>query len=303
MFLDLTLTTLGLIILALVAATLNGAMGYGFSSVVTPIAILWVTNKLLNPALVLVELGVNLALLYRERRVLPQTWKRATALFPGLLPGVAMGSLGLFFLAPNGVRIVVYSLLIPLVMLQLLGLRRQITNERRSAPLVGAGVGFLYSLTTISGPPLALYWRNQGLSKGEFRAAMAQVRVAESSFTVAAYALLGLFTPSSLGLFPVLLLPVLVGIPLGALLVRRVSRDWFARLVMTADAVFVSYGLTRVSVVLGWLTNLEGWLVMGVLIAITVATMLVGLRRMPIELGPPGGTATVASSGTGPPRG
>lgn len=288
MFWGVEPTTLGLLLVALCAATLNGAMGYGFSSIVTPIAILWFTNRQLNPALILVELGVNLTLLYRERRVLAGTWRRAAALLPGLLPGVAVGSLGLFFLAPQGVRIVVYTLLLPLVFLQLLGVRRHITRERRSAPLVGAGVGLLYSLTTISGPPLALYWRNQGLSKEEFRAAMAQVRVAESSFTVAAYGALGLFTPSSLGLVPALLIPVLLGIPLGALIVRRVSRDSFSRLVMAADAGIVSYGLSRVVVGLGWTSDLQGWILMGLLVVATLATLLVGLRRVPLDVGPPG---------------
>lgn len=52
---DLSPTTIELAILSLVASIINGAVGYGFSSVVTPIALFWTTNKLLNPALVLVE--------------------------------------------------------------------------------------------------------------------------------------------------------------------------------------------------------------------------------------------------------
>ena len=44
----------------------------------------------------------------------------------------------------------------------------------------GTGVGLLYSLTTISGPPLALMLNNQGLAKREFRAALGFVRLAEA---------------------------------------------------------------------------------------------------------------------------
>jgi hypothetical protein len=43
----------------------------------------------------------------------------------------------------------------------------------------GTALGVLYSVTTISGPPLAILFNNQGLVKTEFRAGLALVRVAE----------------------------------------------------------------------------------------------------------------------------
>ena len=45
--------------------------------------------------------------------------------------------------------------------------------EHPAHPLpFGAGLGFLYSVTTISGPPLAIMLNNQGLAKKDFRAAL-----------------------------------------------------------------------------------------------------------------------------------
>ena len=38
-----------------VAATINGALGYGFSSITVPLALFFFTNRVLNPALVLLE--------------------------------------------------------------------------------------------------------------------------------------------------------------------------------------------------------------------------------------------------------
>ena len=34
------------------AAIVNGALGYGFSSITVPVALLFLTNRILNPALV-----------------------------------------------------------------------------------------------------------------------------------------------------------------------------------------------------------------------------------------------------------
>jgi uncharacterized membrane protein YfcA len=48
-----------LVLITFVAATVNNALGYGFSSITVPVALLFYTNRILNPALVLVELVIN----------------------------------------------------------------------------------------------------------------------------------------------------------------------------------------------------------------------------------------------------
>ncbi len=41
--------------IALFAAFVNGAIGYGFSSLTVPLALVFYTNRILNPAVVLIE--------------------------------------------------------------------------------------------------------------------------------------------------------------------------------------------------------------------------------------------------------
>jgi uncharacterized protein len=41
--------------IALFAAFLNGALGYGFSSLTVALALVFYTNRILNPAVVLIE--------------------------------------------------------------------------------------------------------------------------------------------------------------------------------------------------------------------------------------------------------
>ena len=41
--------------IALCAAFVNGAIGYGFSSLTVPLALVFYTNRILNPAVVLIE--------------------------------------------------------------------------------------------------------------------------------------------------------------------------------------------------------------------------------------------------------
>src|SRR5204863_7070184 len=116
----------------------------------------------------------------------------------GRIPGVIVGALVVARVHPDWLMLRSFALLLPLILLQAAGYRRPIRSERAIGVPFGAGVGLLYSLTTISGPPLALLLNNQGLAKREFRAALAFVRLAEAGFTAIAYAYAGLFTRASL---------------------------------------------------------------------------------------------------------
>lgn len=244
---------LTLVGITLVAATVNGALGYGFSSLTVPVALVFYTNRVLNPALVLVEVVVNSWVLVLNRRSLPDVWRRTVPIIGGLVPGVAIGSLILSSGAPGTVKLMTYTLLLPLILLQAAGVRRPIRAERAVGVPFGLGLGVLYSMTTISGPPLALLFNNQGFVRQEFRAGLALVRILESTLTALAYFSLGLYSRESTGLLPLIVPSVLVGIPVGALVVRRLEAETFRRLCMSFDCWIVSFGLARTLVELSLL--------------------------------------------------
>lgn len=252
-------TELLLFVTALVAATVNGALGYGFSSVTVPVALGFVSNRVLNPALVLLEVVLNLFSLVLNRRALPVVWRRTLPLLVGLLPGIAVGSLVLTVTAASSLKAATYAVLLPLVLLQATGARWPVRNERAVSLPFGVGLGVLYSTTTISGPPLALLLNNQGLAQDEFRAAISIVRVVESSLTLGSYLLLGLYAAPSLRLFAVLLPAVALGMPLGRYLLRHVSREVFRRLCMGVDAALISVGLAFALSQLGWVDRSVAW--------------------------------------------
>ena len=87
---------------------------------------------------------------------------------------------------------------------------------------------------------------NQGLAKREFRAALGFIRLAESSFTAIAYLTAGLFTTGSIALIPQILPSVLIGVPIGARLIRRMPAETFRRLCMSFDAWVVGFGVSTV---------------------------------------------------------
>ena len=235
-----------LISITFVASVVNGALGYGFSSITVPVALLFYTNRILNPALVLVELVINSYVLFINRASVPHIWKRVAPILIGLAAGVAIGSYILSMVHPAWVKFVTYIFLLPLILLQAAGIRKPIKAERAIAIPFGLGIGTLYSVTTISGPPLALLFNNQGYAKQDFRAALGVIRVAESSLTAVAYAIIGFYSAGSMEILPYIIPSVLVGIPLGSYVIRWMDPETFRRICMAFDGVIVGFGLSRV---------------------------------------------------------
>ena len=176
----------------------------------------------------------------------------------GLVPGVLAGTLVVSTVSPDWLRLCTFVALLPLILLQSAGLRRPIRAERAAGLGFGAGVGVLYSVTTISGPPLALALSNQGLATREFRAALALVRLAESSMTAAAYLSVGLFTATSLALMPWIVPSVVIGVPVGSYLIRQMRPQTFRRICMSFDAWIVAFGLSGGAILVGCHRRNEG---------------------------------------------
>ncbi len=234
----------GIVLITFLAAIVNGALGYGFSSITVPLALFVVSNRVLNPALVAIEVALNAYVLWVNRAALGTVSRRVAPVVIGLVPGVAVGTLVVAHVSPGWVKFVTYLALLPVILVQASGFRRPIRAERAAGSLFGAGLGTLYAVTTISGPPLAVALNNQGLSKGEFRAALGLVRLAESSMTAAAYFAAGLFVRESVGLIPRIVPSVIVGVPIGAVLIRHVSAETFRRMCMSFDAWIVGFGVS-----------------------------------------------------------
>jgi uncharacterized protein len=232
--------------IALFAAFVNGALGYGFSSLTVPLALLFYANRILNPAVVVIEVFLNSYVLFINRNGVSAVWKKVLPILIGLLPGIAVGAFFLSSLQPGWIKLWTYAAILPLILLQAAGWRRPVRFGWSIGLPFGTGLGVLYSVTTISGPPLAILFNNQGLVKEEFRAGLALVRVAESSVTAIVYYQLGLFTAESENLLLVLIPGVVVGVPLGAWLIRRLDAETFRRICMSFDAWVVGFGLSRV---------------------------------------------------------
>ena len=154
-----------LVVITLGAAIINGALGYGFSSITVPLALLFLSNRVLNPALVIIEVPLNAYVLFVNRSSLPDisggaSFRWSSGWFQASDPRHAARASRVSL---TWLKLYTYTVLLPLILFQAAGFRRPIRAERSLAVGFGGGVGLLYSVTTISGPPLAIWLNNQGL--------------------------------------------------------------------------------------------------------------------------------------------
>ena len=262
-----------LVLITFAAATVNGAIGYGFSSITVPVALLFYTNRILNPALVLVELVINGYVLFINRKSIPNIWWRVAPILIGLSIGIGIGSYILFLVQPAWIKFVTYFFLLPLILLQAAGIRKPIQAEKAIAIPFGIGIGTLYSVTTISGPPLALLFNNQGYAKEDFRAALGVIRVAESSLTAIAYGIIGFYSVGSMEIIPYIIPSVLLGIPLGSFLITWMDPETFRRICMAFDALVVGFGLSRVLVELNLASTFTTYSILSIVVLLNAVLL------------------------------
>jgi uncharacterized membrane protein YfcA len=273
--------------ITLLAAIVNGALGYGFSSITVPLALLFLTNRVLNPALVPIEVVLNAYVLWVNRAALPGVQRRVLPVIIGIVPGVLVGTLLVSRVHPGWLKFATFSALLPLILLQAAGFRRPVRAERALGLTFGSGVGLLYSVTTISGPPLAVMLNNQGLAKQEFRAAMGIIRLAESSLTAVAYAYAGLYSAQSISLIPMIVPSLVIGVPLGAWIIRHIDAETFRRVCMSFDAWVVGFGISSLLRLLHLVDGYAAYSVMAAVIAIDAVLLyrfFSGHRRARVDV-------------------
>ena len=265
--------------IALLAASINGALGYGFSSLTVPIALIFYTNRILNPAVVVIEVVLNWYVLFINLGGVQSVWKKVLPILVGMLPGIAIGAFVLASVQPGWIKLGTYAMILPLILTQAAGLRRPLRFGWSIGLPFGTALGVLYSVTTISGPPLAILFNNQGLVKNEFRAGLALVRVVESSVTAIVYYKLGLFIAESKSILFLFIPSVVVGIPLGAYLIRRINSETFRRICMSFDAWVVGFGFSRALIELNLVKSPWAYSVMAITILIDVYLLCIFFTR------------------------
>jgi uncharacterized protein len=234
---------------ALAGATVQSATGFGFALIAGPALFAVLSPYEAVSALLLMGLLLNVLVLVDRAGV--ARWQTIAPMLAFGVPGLVAGAALLSALSKPVLQIGVGTAVVVAAALQ----RRVEAGEPephepslRSAAAVGFTSGALTTATSVSGPPIVLWLRAQGLPPAELRASLAAsflvLNLAGGAAVVVAGGTGSLAGP---GLLVPLLALVALGHAIGARAFRRLDQHRFRSLVLglvfAAGAASVAAGL------------------------------------------------------------
>lgn len=228
------------------AATVAGMTGFGYGLVSVPLLVLVLPPRLVVPAVTTHIFLISLLILLEVIRQVDL--RRIWPLMATGLIGLPLGVYALLSLSEGALKTIVGAVIVFFALALLLGMNLEIKNEKLALAPVGITSGLLASGIAMAGPPVILFFTNQGMPKQVFRANIAAYFVFLNTVTVPAHVISGLFTGEALR-YALLFLPTLAaGKFLGSFLSYKVPEALFHRVVLVV--VFCS-GLLAITSGLG----------------------------------------------------
>jgi uncharacterized membrane protein YfcA len=212
------------------AGLLASVTGFGFFLVAVPILTVYLEPILVVPTLVLLGFGLSIVLMLSSYRSLNvrRVWILALA---GAIT-TPVGAALLVILDPFIIKIVAGTVVGVASIGMLTGFRRAAEQESATSIAVGAASGLLSGSTALAGPPIVLFFSNQGVPPREFRANLIFYFAALDLVGLPSYAAAGILTRDSLMLAGQLAPGAAVGVLLGLWLAPRVPVVVFRRVAL-----------------------------------------------------------------------
>ena len=211
--------------------TALSATGFGIGMVAMPGLLFVLEPQTAVVVLNTVAIAVEGWIVVQARREIP---------FREVLPIVVAGALGvpfavsiLKFADPGVMRIGISLLIIVLAATAALNFRRDFPYSRAVGILAGFAVGVVLPAFGVGGPLVTLYLLTRNWGRQSIRAAMAFYLFALDVFGISGYAVAGLYTEERLLLIAIMVIPMLLGLGLGAVILRVMSERIFRYTVVT----------------------------------------------------------------------
>jgi len=224
----------GIAVVAL-AGAVQGLTGFGSALIMVPVLSLFLTPKEVVPITVLLGTVINLSVLVQARRSFD--WKVVLPLFVPAVLCIPLGALLLMFLPSSILRIAIGTVVLATSSGLLLGFSVELRNAKLASIPVGALSGLLQGSITMSGPPVILFFQNQGMAKDRFRANIVAYFLATNLITIIAFAAGGIMTPASATPALYFLPALAVGLVIGMVASGRVPEKPFRTLALWVVAL------------------------------------------------------------------
>lgn len=212
------------------ASFIQGLSGFGSALVMVPLLVLFFPPKTVIPVSLMIGTALNLIISVRERRSLQG--KRILPLLIAGAAGIPVGMLILLVVEGDIIRLVIGLVICITAILLLSGLYLRIGKEKLALLPVGFVSGVLNGSISMSGPPVVLFFSNQKLKKGNFRANLVTYFIFLNILTYPVFLIGGLFTTDVLILSALTAPGMVLGLITGLMLSGKVEEAHFKRIAL-----------------------------------------------------------------------
>ncbi len=212
------------------ASFVQGLSGFGFSLVALPLLVLFINPVLVVPVLLVHSAVLNAFILFESRK--HADFKN---FWPVLVAGTLATPLGVLLLKftdPEVIKILIGLVIVLFSLVLLFGYSVSIRKEKPALFLVGLASGILNGSTTLSGPPVVIFYQNQKLPKSSFRANLVMYFLSLNIISIPIFVYFGILDGTSFFLSLKVIPGLLGGSILGILLSRKTPESLFRKIVL-----------------------------------------------------------------------
>lgn len=232
----------------LFAGFLQTVTGFGYALAATPLLVLVMNPKDAVMFVLFSGVLVKLVMLWRTRHIgrLADIGILVVAGVAGALPGAIV----MTYINTDLLKILIGIILLVVTFLMYRQVRWNMNNKKAAQTAAGMISGFLASTTSFNGPPLVLYFMNEGTPKEVIRANMARYFVLGNGASLIMGWFFGTLQVNTVAISLAFCIPALLaGFWLGEKVFPRIEEELFRKLalgvVSVSGLVTVATGLWR----------------------------------------------------------
>lgn len=229
----------------LLAGLIQGLTGFGLALVSVSILINFLSPKLVVPTVVILSIFTNIIILFEARK-----WVDLRRIWPLMMAGIVGMPLGTYLLVvldASILKVFIGAVIALFAIAFLMGFKKQIRNEKLAFAPVGFISGLLQGSTSLSGPPVILFFVNQGVEKQVFRANLVAYFTVLSLATIPVFVLGGIITKEVINhvlwFLPAMIIGVIAGIKLAHKVKETLFRNLALIIVTIAGLLSIASGL------------------------------------------------------------
>jgi uncharacterized protein len=230
------------------AGVTSGLTGFGFALVTVPLLVLFLPAQVVVPIVTLLSNLTHVVVILETYK-----WIDAKRIWPLIVASVVATPLGTYLLLvldAKSMKVLIGVVITLAAVAMLTGFKRVIRNERLACIPVGLASGLLSGSTAMGGPPVVLFFSNQGVDKQVCRANFTLLFTITSLAVIPSQIAGGLIGHDVL-LYSLIFSPaLLLGTFAGIRLARTISETVFRKLTLV---VVIVTGLSAVASGLGLL--------------------------------------------------